>query len=211
MLGEHNIIPNYFVQNQAEELDLQKTALQTLVDAAPNPEPDKIKSLLGRMLFSGPGMERKVKDLSGGEKARLALAKFMLTPATLLILDEPTNHLDIPSKEVLEEALRTFEGAVVLASHDRYFLRQVANRIVEVRDQRLVDYKGDYNVFLQENDEEAEAEEVRVGEKKRKDQKKIKAKSKMSKAEKTRLKKEKAKAFQAKKKGGKTKNAGRWS
>merc|ERR1712224_826507 len=120
--------------------------------------------------------------------------------------DEPTNHLDIPSKEVLEEALRTFEGAVVLASHDRYFLRQVANRIVEVRDQRLVDYKGDYNVFLQENDEEAEAEEVRVGEKKRKDQKKIKAKSKMSKAEKTRLKKEKAKAFQAKKKGGKTKN-----
>merc|ERR1711924_517405 len=105
----------------------------------------------------------------------------------------------------------TFEGAVVLASHDRYFLRQVANRIVEVRDQRLVDYKGDYDVFLQENDEEAEAEEVRVGEKKRKDQKKIKAKSKMSKAEKTRLKKEKAKAFQAKKKGGKTKNAGRWS
>merc|ERR1711924_377294 len=149
------------------------------------------------------GMERKVGALSG-EKARLALAKFMLTPATLLVLDEPTNHLDIPSKEVLEEA-------VVLASHDRYFLRQVANRIVEVRDQRLVDYKGDYDVFLQENDEEAEAEEVRVGGKKRKDQKKIKAKSKMSKAEKTRLKKEKAKAFQAKKKGGKTKNAGRWS
>merc|ERR1711869_363 len=133
----------------------------------------------------GSGMERKVGALSGGEKARLALAKFMLTPATLLVLDEPTNHLDIPSNEVLEEALRTFEGAVVLASHDRYFLRQVANRIVEVRDQRLVDYKGDYNVFLQENDAEAEAEEVRVGEKKRKDQKNIKAKSKMSKAEKT--------------------------
>ena len=210
-LGEHNIVPNYFTQNQAEDLDLGLTALETLVQAAPDAKLDDIKALLGRMLFSGSGMERKVGALSGGEKARLALAKFMLTPATLLVLDEPTNHLDIPSKEVLEEALRTFEGAVVLASHDRYFLRQVANRIVEVRDQRLVDYKGDYNVFLQENDEEAEAEEVRVGEKKRKDQKKIKAKSKMSKAEKTRLKKEKAKAFQAKKKGGKTKNAGRWS
>merc|ERR1719311_1434028 len=182
-LGEHNIVPNYFTQNQAEDLDLGLTALETLVQAAPDAKLDDIKALLGRMLFSGSGMERKVGALSGGEKARLALAKFMLTPATLLVLDEPT-------KEVLEEALRTFEGAVVLASHDRYFLRQVANRIVEVRDQRLVDYKGDYNVFLQENDEEAEAEEVRVGEKKRKDQKKIKAKSKMSKAEKTRMKKE---------------------
>merc|ERR1712118_286153 len=142
----------------AEDLDLGLTALETLVQAAPDAKLDDIKALLGRLLFSGSGMERKMGALSGGEKARLALAKFMLTPATLLVLDEPTNHLDIPSKEVLEEALRTFEGAVVLASHDRYFLRQVANRIVEVRDQRLVDYKGDYNVFLQENDEEAEAE-----------------------------------------------------
>ena len=156
-------------------------------------------------------MDRRVGALSGGEKARLALAKFMLTPATLLVLDEPTNHLDIPSKEVLEEALQCFQGAVVVASHDRYFLRRVANRIVEVKDRKLMDYKGDYTVFLESNDQEAEAEDIRVEEKKKKEQKKIKAKSKMSKAEKARLKKEKAKAFQAKKKGGKQKNAGRWS
>ena len=210
-LGEHNVVPNYFTQNQAEELDLELTALETLVRAAPDARLDDIKALLGRMLFSGSGMERRVGALSGGEKARLALAKFMLTPATLLVLDEPTNHLDIPSKEVLEEALQCFQGAVVVASHDRYFLRRVANRIVEVKDRKLMDYKGDYTVFLESNDHEAEAEDVRVEEKKKKEQKKIKAKSKMSKAEKARLKKEKAKAFQANKKGGKQKNAGRWS
>lgn len=202
MLGEHNIIPNYFVQNQAEELDLQKTALQTLVDAAPNPEPDKIKSLLGRMLFSGPGMERKVKDLSGGEKARLALAKFMLTPATLLILDEPTNHLDIPSKEVLEEAIRDFGGAIVAVSHDRYFLRQIANRIVEVKDKKIVDYEGDYGIFLEKSEEAAEVEEEKQARRKEVEQSTIKAKSKMSKAEKARMKKDKAKAFNSKKTAG---------
>jgi ATPase subunit of ABC transporter with duplicated ATPase domains len=132
-LGEHNIIPNYFEQNQAEALDLGLTVLETIQRAAPDAQLNDIKALLGQMMFSGKMMDKPVSVLSGGEKARLALAKFMLTPATLLILDEPTNHLDIPSKEMLEEALCHFDGAVVVVSHDRYFLRKVATRIVTVR------------------------------------------------------------------------------
>lgn len=84
------------------------------------------------MMFNGAGMEKKVGVLSGGEKARLALAKFMLTQGTLLVLDEPTNHLDIPSKETLEQAIRTFEGAVIAVSHDRYFLRRIATRVITI-------------------------------------------------------------------------------
>ena len=209
-LGDHNVVPNYFVQNQAEELDLELSALETLKRAAPDAKLDEVKALLGRMLFSGAGMERQVKFLSGGEKARLALAKFMLTPATLLVLDEPTNHLDIPSKEVLEEAIKQFDGAVIAVSHDRYFLRQIASRIVEVDACQLKDYKGDYNVFLEENEEEAEIDAKKQKERRQIEQKQIKAKSKMSKAEKARLKKEKAKAFNAGGKKGANKNAGRW-
>lgn len=93
--------------------------IETLVKAAPDAKINDIKGLLGQMMFSGTGMEKRVSVLSGGEKARLAMAKFMLTPATLLILDEPTNHLDIPSKEMLENALREFDGAVLAVSHDR--------------------------------------------------------------------------------------------
>lgn len=140
-------------------------------------------------------MERKVQDLSGGEKARLALAKFMLTPASLLILDEPTNHLDIPSKEVLETAIKEFKGAVVAVSHDRYFLRQIANRIVEVKDMKLLDYKGDYGVFLEGNEDAAEWDRQKKAQRKVVEQSLIKAKSKMSKAEKALLKKERARQF----------------
>lgn len=149
MLGEHNITPNYYEQNQSEALDLKLTVLETLTRAADEAREDEIKALLGRMMFARSSFDRKVGVLSGGEKARLALAKFMLTSGTLLVLDEPTNHLDIPSKEMLEKAIVSFEGAVVAVSHDRYFLRKIANRVVQVEDQQLIDYAGDYDYYLE--------------------------------------------------------------
>lgn len=194
-LGPHHIVPNYFEQNQAEALDLKQTVIETLVRAAPDAKLNDIKALLGKMLFSGAAMEKQVRWLSGGEKARLALAKFMLTQGTLLVLDEPTNHLDIPSKETLEEAIRLFEGSVIAVSHDRYFLKRIATRVVEVKDGRLVDYQGDYEVFLEENEVEAEQMAVREERQREIEKSQIKAKSKMSKAEKARQKKDKAKAF----------------
>lgn len=138
-LGEHNVVPNFFEQNQAEALDLDKSALETVEEAAKDAEEEEVnsKALLGRMGFKGEAMNRPVRALSGGEKARLALARFMATPANLLALDEPTNHMDIPSREALEEALKGFSGSVIAASHDRYFLKQIANRVVYVRDGQL--------------------------------------------------------------------------
>ncbi|KXZ43852.1 hypothetical protein GPECTOR_79g131 [Gonium pectorale] len=194
-LGEHNIIPNYFEQNQAEALDLELNVLETLVQASPDAKLNDLKALLGRMLFSGLAMEKKVKVLSGGEKARLALAKFMCTRGTLLVLDEPTNHLDIPSKEMLEEAVRAFEGAVIAVSHDRYFLRQIATRVLLVDDRKLQDYQGDYDYYLSKNVDEAAKMEEKEAKVKEIEKDNIKAKSKMTKAEKERLKKDKAKAF----------------
>jgi ATPase subunit of ABC transporter with duplicated ATPase domains len=123
--------------------------LETLTRAADEAREDEIKALLGRMMFPRSSFERKVGVLSGGEKARLALAKFMLTSGTLLVLDEPTNHLDIPSKEMLEKAIVAFEGAVVAVSHDRYFLRKIANRVILVEDEQLIDYAGDYDFYLE--------------------------------------------------------------
>ena len=147
-LGTHNVVANYFEQNQAEALDLDAHVLETLERAATNWKESEIKALLGRFMFRKDSIHKKVGWLSGGEKARLAMAKFMVTPATLLVLDEPTNHLDIASKEMLEEALRHFGGTVIAVSHDRYFLKKMATRIVEVRDGQLEDYKGDYDYYL---------------------------------------------------------------
>ena len=147
-LGDHNIVPNYYEQNQSEALDPELTVLETLTRAADDTQLDEVKALLGRMLFRRAAFDKKVRVLSGGEKARLALAKFMLTKGTLLVLDEPTNHLDIPSKEMLEEAVCAFEGAVIAVSHDRYFLRKIANRVITVEGTRVTDYSGDYDYYL---------------------------------------------------------------
>ncbi|NCR72303.1 MAG: ABC-F family ATP-binding cassette domain-containing protein [Microcystis wesenbergii Mw_QC_S_20081001_S30D] len=162
-IGQHNVIPSYFEQNQAEALDLTKTVLDTIHDEVPDWKDVEVRSLLGRFLFSGETVLKKVESLSGGEKARLALAKMLLAPANLLILDEPTNHLDIPAKEMLESALKVYEGTVLIVSHDRYFISQVANKIVEIRDGELIAYAGDYHYYLEKLDEEKQkAEQKRI-------------------------------------------------
>ncbi len=154
-LGEHNIIASYFEQNQAEALDLSKTVIDTLFEAVPDWTQTQVRSLLGSFCFSNDSVFKEVGQLSGGEKARLALALMLLSPCNLLVLDEPTNHLDIPAKQMLESALCDYEGAALLVSHDRYFISRVANRIVELRDGELILYRGDYDYYLQKKDEEA--------------------------------------------------------
>ncbi|MEQ9623159.1 ABC-F family ATP-binding cassette domain-containing protein [Coleofasciculus chthonoplastes] len=155
-LGKHNVIPGYFEQNQAEALELTKTVMETIHDEVPDWKNEEVRTLLGRFLFSGETVFKKVESLSGGEKARLALAKMLLRPANLLLLDEPTNHLDIPAKEMLEEALQHYDGTVIIVSHDRYFISQVATKIVEIRDGEFRTYLGDYHYYLDKIAEEKE-------------------------------------------------------
>ncbi|MGL5880814.1 MAG: ABC-F family ATP-binding cassette domain-containing protein, partial [Xenococcaceae cyanobacterium] len=183
-IGKHNVLPGYFEQNQAEALDLERTVMETIHDEVPDWKNEEVRTLLGKFLFSGETVFKQVKALSGGEKARLALAKMLLRPANLLILDEPTNHLDIPAKEMLEEAIQNYDGSVIIVSHDRYFISQVANKIVEIRDGELVVYNGDYHYYLDKIEEEKEKERKRIeaeqkaakqAEKKQKQQQKKKA------------------------------------
>ncbi len=159
-LGDHNVIPSYFEQNQAEALDLNRTVIETIHDEVPKWTNEEVRTLLGRFLFSGDTVFKKVEALSGGEKARLALAKMLLRPANLLILDEPTNHLDIPAKEMLEEAIQNYDGSVIIVSHDRYFISQTVNKIVEIRDGELRLYRGDYHYYLDKVAEEKEKAEL---------------------------------------------------
>ncbi len=156
LLGAHNIVPAYFEQNQAEALDLKKTVYETIADEVHNWKETEIRGLLGRFLFSDDTVLKRVGDLSGGEKARLALSKMMVVSANLLMLDEPTNHLDIPAKETLEEALKNFDGTVIVVSHDRYFISQVANKIVEICDGELTVYGGNYDYYLEQKQKKAE-------------------------------------------------------
>ena len=156
-LGDHNVLAGYFEQNQAEALDLSKTVIDTMYEAVPDWTQTQVRSLLGSFCFSNDSVFKEVGKLSGGEKARVALALMLLTPCNLLVLDEPTNHLDIPAKQMLEDALRDYEGAALLVSHDRYFISRVANRIVELRDGELVLYRGDYAYYLEKKEEEGAA------------------------------------------------------
>jgi ATP-binding cassette subfamily F protein 3 len=155
-LGEHNVEAGYFEQNQAEALDLSKTVIDTIFEAVPDWTQTQVRSLLGTFCFSNESVFKEAGKLSGGEKARLALALMLLKPCNLLVLDEPTNHLDIPAKQMLEDALIDYEGGVLVVSHDRYFISRVANKIVEIRDGELVPYLGNYAYYLEKKEEEAE-------------------------------------------------------
>ena len=154
IVGKHNIKIGYFEQNQAEALDLSKTVIDTLYEVLPDWTQTRIRSLLGSFGLRNDSVFKKVYKISGGEKARLALALLLVKPLNLLVLDEPTNHLDIPSKEMLENAIREYQGSALIVSHDRYFISKVANRIVELRDGQLFLYKGDYNYFVEKKAEE---------------------------------------------------------
>jgi len=139
----------YYAQNQDEILEKEKTVLQTIDDIAKGEVRLKIRKILGAFLFSGEDVDKKVSVLSGGECSRLSLAKLLLEPVNFLILDEPTNHLDMRSKEILKEALRKYDGTLLLISHDRDFLDGLVNRIVEVRDKKLKEYSGNIWHFLE--------------------------------------------------------------
>lgn len=168
-LGEHHVVAGYFEQNQAEALDLSRRVVDTLFEAVPDWTQTQVRSLLGNFGFSNDTVFKEVGQLSGGEKARLALALMLLTPCNLLVLDEPTNHLDIPAKQMLEDALMAYDGAALLVSHDRYFISRVANRIVELRDGELVLYRGDYAYYQEKKREEAGEAEARLEEQRRLD------------------------------------------
>jgi ATPase subunit of ABC transporter with duplicated ATPase domains len=154
-------------RNQAEALNLSKQVIETIHDEVPDWTNQEVRTILGRFLFTGETVFKPVGALSGGEKARLALAKMLLSPCNLLILDEPTNHLDIPAKEMLEEAIQDYDGTAILVSHDRYFISKVANKIVEIRNGELVVYAGDYHYYLDKLEEEKEKEKLRQEEAKK--------------------------------------------
>ncbi|MDO1501366.1 ABC-F family ATP-binding cassette domain-containing protein [Winogradskyella maritima] len=160
----HNVQIGYFAQNQAEYLDGNKTVLDTMIDAANETNRSKVRDILGSFLFRGEEVEKYVKVLSGGERNRLALAKLLLKPLNALIMDEPTNHLDIKSKHVLKEALKQFEGTLILVSHDRDFLQGLTETVYEFKDQNIKEYLGDIDYYLEqrnlENLREAERRTV---------------------------------------------------
>mgnify|MGYP001177081813 CR=1 FL=1 len=148
-LGKHNIITTYYEQNQAEALALEKKVIELIFDKAPDWSQKKVRTFLGGFGFHNEAVFKYVKQLSGGEKAKLALALIIMSPSNFLLLDEPTNHLDLQSKENLELAIKNYKGTAFIVSHDRYFISKVANRIVEIKDSKLISYNGNYEYFLE--------------------------------------------------------------
>ncbi|MGE5827560.1 MAG: ABC-F family ATP-binding cassette domain-containing protein, partial [Micromonosporaceae bacterium] len=147
-LGSH-VAVHYYAQHQLDALDSTRTVLEELEAVAPESTHTRLRTILGAFLFSGDSVDKKVAVLSGGEKARLALARMLVRPAALLCLDEPTNHLDLASREVLESALAEFPGTIVFISHDRYFINRIATVVVEVARGQLTPYPGSYDDFLE--------------------------------------------------------------
>ena len=144
----HNVSIGYFAQDQAEKLDPNLTIFETVDQVAKGEIRQQIRSLLGTFLFSGEDTQKKVGVLSGGERTRLALCQMLLSPSNFLILDEPTNHLDIPSKEILKNALKNYEGTFLIVSHDREFLKDLTNRIWDIEDQELKIHHFEIDKYL---------------------------------------------------------------
>jgi ATP-binding cassette subfamily F protein 3 len=144
----HNVQIGYFAQNQAEYLDGTRTVLDTMIDAANEKNRSKVRDILGSFLFQGEEVDKFVRVLSGGERNRLALAKMLLQPLNVLVMDEPTNHLDIKSKNVLKQALKNFDGTLIVVSHDRDFLQGLTNKVYEFKDQKIKEHLGDIDYYL---------------------------------------------------------------
>lgn len=147
-----NVIIGYYDQEQ-QQLHDEKTIFDEIHDAYPLLDNTKIRSTLALFMFTGDDVFKQVCALSGGERGRLSLAKLILSPCNLLILDEPTNHLDITSKEILENALLDYEGTLIFVSHDRYFISKLADRVIEIENKTFMDYKGDYEYYLEKKTE----------------------------------------------------------
>ena len=147
----HNAKVGYFAQNQAALLDKELTVFQTVDEVAKGEIRTQIKNILGRFMFSGDDIDKKVGLLSGGERTRLAMVKLLLEPVNVLILDEPTNHLDLKSKDVLKEALLQFDGTLILVSHDRDFLQGLSQKVFEFKDKRVIEHFETIDDFLQRN------------------------------------------------------------
>ncbi|WP_040252248.1 ABC-F family ATP-binding cassette domain-containing protein [Psychroserpens mesophilus] len=147
----HNVKVGYFAQNQAALLDENLTIFQTVDEVAKGDVRTQIKNILGRFMFKGDEIDKKVSVLSGGEKTRLAMVKLLLEPVNVLILDEPTNHLDLKSKDVLKEALQNFDGTLILVSHDRDFLQGLAKKVFEFKDQRVIEHFETIDAYLERN------------------------------------------------------------
>jgi len=145
----HNTQLGYYAQNQAEVLGHDQTVLQAIEAVSPEDMRTKLRGILGAFMFSGEDVDKKVKVLSGGERARLALACLLLRPINFLVLDEPTNHLDILSKDVLKEALKAYDGTLLVVSHDRDFLKGLTDHVVEFRDKQIKTYLGDIDYYLE--------------------------------------------------------------
>jgi ATPase components of ABC transporters with duplicated ATPase domains len=145
----HNVEESFYAQHQLEALDLNNTLLDELKMAGSQKTEQELRTLLGCFLFSGDDVDKKIRVLSGGEKARVALAKTIISKANFLLLDEPTNHLDIHSVELLIEALNKYEGSIILVSHDRYFVSKVANTIWEIEDHKIKSFDGGYEEYVE--------------------------------------------------------------
>lgn len=145
----HNVQIGYYAQTQSDNLHSKLTVLETMEAASPPEMRTRLRGILGAFMFSGEDVDKKVSVLSGGERARLALACLLLRPFNLLVLDEPTNHLDMLSKDVLKKAIQDYDGALIVVSHDREFLSGLTNRTIEFRDRQLYNYIGDVNAFLE--------------------------------------------------------------
>lgn len=148
----HQVKIGYYAQNQADFLDENLTVLETIEQAANDISIGKARSILGSFLFSNDEVSKKIKVLSGGERARVALCKLLLEPYNLLVMDEPTNHLDITSKELLKKALKNYDGSLVVVSHDRIFLQGLTHKVYEFKNKNIKEYIGDIDVFLNEKE-----------------------------------------------------------
>ncbi|MGL4571148.1 MAG: ABC-F family ATP-binding cassette domain-containing protein [Clostridium sp.] len=187
-----NVNVGYYDQEQSD-LDYDKTILDEIWDAFPDLTTTKIRTSLGSFLFTGDDVFKEIKNLSGGEKCRINILKLMLSKSNFLLLDEPTNHLDIPSREALENAILSYDGSMLIVSHDRYFLNKVITKIVELKESGMDEYLGNYNYYIEkkENPSRFESyEEISNGKTKTKvkeEKKKVKLAQKEIRVKKTRL------------------------